>query len=203
MQRHQEWQKEIENLKVLLELEQSGNIVEEIKIHQNLKPYEDGQPEKIFQNWIVRNRQWIFGIEYIKKYDARKIALFSEADMLMQSMDGFLDLIELKRPSCVLFNFDASHKSYYPSPDLSKVIGQCLFYLQKMDDFKLILEKEHKVKIIRPRIKIMAGRTIDFNDEQYKALRMLNSNLNHIEIVSYDYLLSCGEKMIANYKIDD
>src|SRR3972149_1086975 len=182
------------------ELEESGNIVEDIKAHDVLKQYIAGQPEKIFQNWIEQNYSWIFGIEYLKKYDARKIALFSEGDLLMESIDGFLDLIELKRPKLEydIFKYDANHKSYYPSTDLSKVIGQCLFYLQKLDDFKLILEKEHKVKILRPRIKIIAGRTKDFNDEQYNALRMLNSNLNNIEIISYDYLLNCGVKMISN-----
>ncbi|QQR83340.1 DUF4263 domain-containing protein [Candidatus Peregrinibacteria bacterium] len=135
-----------------------------------------------------------------KKHDARKIALFSEGDLLMESLDGFLDLIELKRPKYGIFQHDISHNCYYPTSDLSKVIGQCLFYLQKLDDYKLNLEKEHKVKILCPRIKIVAGRTNNFNGEQFSTLRMLNSNLNHIQVVSYDYLLSCGKKIIASYE---
>jgi len=197
--RQKNYQTEIKNLEQLLGLEEVGSIVEEIKNYENLKSYIAGQPEKIFQNWIEQNL-WVFGIEYIKKYDARKIAIFSEADILMESMDGFLDLIELKRPQHEIFNYDNSHKSYYPSPDLSEVIGQCLFYLQKLDDYKLNLEKEHKVKILRPRIKVIAGRTNTFVDEQFEALRMLNSNLNHIQIISYDYLLSCGKKIISLYE---
>lgn len=198
--KHQVYQKELENLQKLLELEESGNVVEDIKEYDALKPYLAGQPEKIFQNWIEINHSWIFGVEYIKKYDARKIALFSEADLLMETMDGFLDLIELKRPKLKsdIFKYDNSHNCYCPSPDLSEVIGQCLFYMQKMDVYKTVLEIEHKVKVLRPRIKIIAGRTKDFNDEQYKALRMLNSNLNHIQIISYDYLLSCGTKLLSN-----
>lgn len=195
------YQTEIKNLEQLIDLEEKGSIIEDIKKHDNLKFYSAGQPEKIFQNWIEQNL-WVFGIEYIKKYDARKIAIFSEGDLLMESMDNFLDLIELKRPKLKynIFDYDASHRSYYPSPDLSKVIGQCLFYLQKMDDYKLILEKEHKIKILRPRIKIILGRTNKFNDNQFEALRMLNSNLNHIQIFSYDYLLNCGRKIISLYE---
>ncbi len=142
--KHQVYQKELENLLKLLELEESGNVVEDIKAHDVLKPYLAGQPEKIFQNWIEKNHSWIFGVEYIKKYDARKIALFSEADLLMETMDGFLDLIELKRPKLKsdIFKYDGNHNCYYPSPDLSEVIGQCLFYLQKMDIYKAILEEE-------------------------------------------------------------
>lgn len=198
-QKHKAYKTELKNLKQLLDLEEKGNIVKEIKEYKNLKPYIAKQPEKIFQNWIERNNLWIFGVEYIKHNGARKIALFSEADLLMESMDGFLDLIELKRPKYDIFKYDDNHKSYYPSEYLSKVIGQSLLYLQKMDEYKLILEKEHKVKILKPRIKIITGRTNKFKEEQFNALRMLNSNLNHIQIISYDYLLSCGEKVISNY----
>lgn len=200
LEKQQGWQIEIDNLKTLLDLEENGNIVEEIKSNQSLKSYIASQPEKIFQNWIEKNIKWIFGVEYIKKHDVRKIALYSEGDLLMESMDGFLDLIELKRPQFEIFKHDDSHNSYYPSVHLSKVIGQCLYYIEKMDDIKLLLQNEHKVKIIRPRIKIIIGRTKDFSPEEFNALRMLNCSLNHIEIISYDYLLKCGDKMIANYK---
>jgi len=200
--KHKIYKAELENLKKLLQLEDAGNIVEEIKKHEKLKLYLARQPEKIFQIWIEKNSFWIFGIEYIKKHDIRKIALSSEGDLLMESIDGFLDLVELKRPKLEygIFKYDHSHKSYYPSPDISKSIGQCLLYLQKMDDYKLILEKEHKVKILRPRIKIIAGRTNNFNENQFDALRMLNSDLNHIQIISYDYLLKSGNKIISIYE---
>lgn len=190
------WQTQLSNLELLLELEDNGNIVLDIKKYQNLNQYVAGQPEKIFQNWIEKNL-WIFGVEYIEKYDARKIAFFSEGDLLMESMDGFLDLIELKRPKYDVFQYDSNHKSYYPSRELSAALGQCLLYLQKLDEYKANLEKEYKVKVLRPRIKIVAGMTKNFNDEQYEAMRMLNSNLNHIQIISYDYLLDCGEKILA------
>ncbi|MBW8687747.1 Shedu anti-phage system protein SduA domain-containing protein [Chitinophaga rhizophila] len=199
-QRCHDWKKEIENLQKLLELEDAGNIVQEINRHPDLHKYSAGQPEKIFQNWIDKNHLWIFGVEYVKKHDVRQISLYSEGDLLMESIDGFLDLIELKRPSNAIFGkVDVSHKSYYPSSDLSKVIGQCLYYLQKMDDIKLNLEKEYKIKIIRPRIKIITGRTNNYTDDQYSALRMLNCSLNNIEIISYDSLIKYGEKMIACY----
>ncbi|MBU1064001.1 hypothetical protein KKC74_04240, partial [bacterium] len=93
--KHQVWQIEIDNLEKLLQLEEAGNIVKEIKKHEDLKPYMAGQPEKIFEKWITNNIKWVFGIEYIKKHDFRKIALLSEVDISMESIDGFLDLIEL------------------------------------------------------------------------------------------------------------
>ena len=193
------YKQEFDNLKTLLKLEKEENFLSAIKKLPNLKNYVAGQPEAIFQEWIERNLQWIFGVEYKShKTDFRKIALFSEADIVLESMDGFIDLIELKRPSHIILNKDKSHNSYYPAADLSKAIGQCGHYLKQMDNYKLQLQDEHKVKVLRPRIKIIIGRTDDFIDEQNEALRMLNCNLNNIQIVSYDYLLRCGQHILDN-----
>jgi len=197
--KYKTYKQEIDNLEKLLILEKAGNIVSAIKELPHLNNYIAGQPEAIFQNWIERNLLWVFGVEYKShKLEARKISIFSEADLVMESMDGFIDLIELKRPNLQILNKDISHNSYYPSVDLSKALGQCGQYLKKMDEYKMQLQNEHKVKILRPRIKIIIGRTDEYEEEQYEALRMLNCNLNNIQIISYDYLLSCGQYIISN-----
>ena len=190
---------EIENLEKLIQLEMEGNITSEINNHEELLKYKAGQPEKIFQNWIESNL-WVFGIDYIKKHNSRKIALYSEADLLMESVDGYLDLIELKRPKHELFKFDNSHKCFYPHISLSQVIGQSLFYLQKLQDSKLIIEKEYEVKVIMPRVKIIIGRNVNFKAEEKDSLRMLNSNLNSIQIITYDDLVQFGKLILASFK---
>lgn len=186
---------EIVNLQKLIELEINTSITDEIKNHPELIKYAAGQPEKIFQNWIERNL-WVFGIDYIRKHDERKIALFSEGDLLMETVDGFLDLIELKRPKHELLKFDNSHKCHYPHPDLSIVIGQSLFYLQKLSEYKLIIQQEYNLKIVMPRIKIIVGRNSDFVEEQKACLRMLNTNLNSIQIITYDDLITFGKLLL-------
>ena len=197
--KYKKYKQEFDNLELLLKLENEGNILSAIKKIPNLKNYIAGQPEAIFQEWIERNLQWIFGVEYKNhKFEKRKIALFSTADLIMESMDGFIDLIELKRPKFQILKKDPDHNCYYPSMHLSKALGQCGHYLKKMDEYKINLEKEYKTKLLRPRIKIIIGRTNEYIDEQYEALRMLNCNLNNIQIISYDYLLSCGQHILSN-----
>lgn len=191
--------REVSNLEQLIILEHERNIVQTIETIDNLAKYKAGQSEKIFQNWIESNL-WVFGVEYVKKYDARKIALFSEGDLLMESVDGYLDLIELKRPKHNILKYDNSHSCYYPHPDLSQVIGQSLFYLQKLQDFKLNLEKQYKFKVIMPRIKIIIGSNKGFSDEEKDSLHMLNSNLNSIQIITYDDLVNYGKLILNNYK---
>jgi hypothetical protein len=199
---HKLMTEEITNLKKLIELEEEGDVVTAIDVHKELIKYKAGQPEKIFQNWIESNL-WVFGIDYLKKHDSRKIAFRSEADLLMESVDGYLDLIELKRPSHELFQYDKSHKCYYPHTSLSQVIGQSLFYLQKLQDYKLIVEKEYSVKVIMPRVKIILGRNNSFVAEQKDCLRMLNSNLNFIQIVTYDDLVNYGLLMLGSFEKKD
>jgi len=191
---------EIENLEKLIQLEMEGSITSKINNYEELLKYKAGQPEKIFQNWIESNL-WVFGIDYIKKHDSRKIALFSEGDLLMESVDGYLDLIELKRPKHELFRFDDSHKCFYPHTSLSQVIGQSLFYLQKLQDYKLNIEKEYSVKVIMPRVKVIIGRNNNFKDEEKDSLRMLNSNLNSIQIITYDDLVHFGKLILASFEI--
>lgn len=193
---------EIIILEELIELELSGNITTDIKTKEHLTKYAAGQPEKIFQNWIESNL-WVFGVEYVKKHDARKIALFSEADILMESVDGYLDLIELKRPKHSLLKYDRSHKCYFPHPDLSQVIGQSLFYLQKLSETKLILEKEYEIKVIVPRIKVIIGNNGDFGEEEKDCFRMLNSNLNSIQLITYNDLVNFGKLLLATYEEDE
>jgi len=196
---HKRINTEIENLEKLIKLEMEDNITSEINNHEELIKYKAGQPEKIFQNWIESNL-WVFGIDYIKKHDSRKIALFSEGDLLMESVDGYLDLIELKRPKHELFRFDDSHKCFYPHTSLSQVIGQSLFYLQKLQDYKLNIEKEYTVKVIMPRVKIIIGRNSDFKEEEKDSLRMLNSNLNSIQIITYDDLVQFGKLILSSFE---
>jgi hypothetical protein len=192
-------QKSLVQLEVLMELEETGNITETIKDYPDLEEYSANQPEKIFQNWVEKNI-WTLGHEYIKKHPAREIGIKTESDLIMETTDGFIDLIELKRPKFELFSFDSSHNCYYPSRELAKVIGQCLQYLKVLDEYKLILERIHRFKLLRPRVKIIVSRSIQFDESQFEALRMLNSNFNHLQIITFDYLLYSGKNIVECYK---
>ncbi len=197
----------LEDLKsmILIEQDKTQNIVEEVKKSEGLRRYSAGQPEKIFQNWIEANL-WIFGVEYYKKHNWRIIDETpndgSEADLVMESVDGYVDLIELKRPrtkSDKILSYDIDHKSFFPARDLSLALGQCLHYLKKLDEQKTKIEDKNSTKILRPRIKLIIGRSADFNSDEYDALRMINSNLSHVQIITYDDLVMNGELILSYY----
>lgn len=196
--RQAEHKKAIGSLKEMLKFENDNVLKEMVNTEADLEPYRANQPERIFQKWIEKNI-WSLGIDYIKKHNTRVIGLSTEADILMESVDGYVDLIELKRPKFDLFAYDSSHKSFYPSTELAKVLGQSLKYLNDLDIFRLQLEKQYKFKVLRPRIKIIIGRSNTFDEAQNDALRMLNSGLSNIQVITYDALLLGAENILSYY----
>jgi hypothetical protein len=75
-----------------------------------------------------------------------------------------------------------------------------LIYLQRIEDYKKSLEEKHSVRILRPRIRLVIGRTKYFKKEENEALHFLNSSLHDIDIISYDQLLENGNRIISFYE---
>jgi hypothetical protein len=95
----------------------------EMMLNQNLL-------EKDWQSWFTNN-DWVLGSEFVRILEERDIDTDNIADYLMEAYDGFLDIIEIKRPDRKLkFWADAlDHDNYVPSADLIKAITQATKYL--------------------------------------------------------------------------
>lgn len=185
---------DINNLYASVKQAKNKQSLAEIK-----KLIDGGAKELELEKWIKGN-EWVFGIEYIRRLDATRIGLHSDADILMESLDGFADLIELKRASVSpLFIYDEDHKCYYPSSDLSQVIGQTIHYLERMEVAKDILKSEDDVDVLKPRAKIVIGRSSLMNPKEKQALRKLNDSLHNIEILTYDEIRSRAERIVEHY----
>lgn len=156
------------------------------------------KPESFWQEWFSTNK-WILGSEYLKILDERSINVGNIADYLMEAFDGFVDIVEIKRPSIdKLWNETLDHSNYVPTSDLTKAIIQCQNYIYEIErqsnslDF---LERVNNVKVIKPRCLLIFGRSNSWNDEQRKAYRILNASLNQITILTYDHLLERIKKI--------
>jgi len=53
--------------------------------------------ENHWQSWFERN-SWVLGSDFVDVLDERTIDTKNISDFLMQSYDGFLDVVEIKRP---------------------------------------------------------------------------------------------------------
>ena len=108
--------------------------------------------ESFWQNWFGQQK-WVLGSEYIKILTERTIDEHHIADYIMQSVDGFLDLVEIKKPNLRFWTEPDSHGNYRPSAELVAAITQCLNYIYRVerkadsDDFR---ERVSGVRTVKP-----------------------------------------------------
>ena len=122
------------------------------------------------------------------------------ADYIMRAFDGFVDLVEIKKPNGLQFwSATKDHNNYVPSTDLVKAITQCLNYIyaieREANSVKFI--EKTKSKVIKPRCILIFGRSNDWNDEQREAYRILNAAYNQISILTYDHLLFRAKNVLG------
>jgi hypothetical protein len=160
--------------------------------------------EAVFQKWFDENT-WVFGKNYVNRVDKGTIGLQSRADLIYISVDGFADLVELKKSVLTrpILLPDASHKTFYPSQELSRALAQAMHYLQVIEDHRLQLVKLVKIPVLRPTITIIIGRSNDWGDAMKEQLRILNSTLLNIKVLTYDHLLAMGENILNLYAPED
>lgn len=156
-------------------------------------------PESFWQNWFTENK-WVLGSDFAKIIDERNIDTENIADYIMRAFDGFVDLVEIKKPNGLQFwSATKDHNNYVPSTDLVKAITQCLNYIYAIEreaNSAKFIEKT-KSKVIKPRCILIFGRSNDWNDEQREAYRILNASYNQISILTYDQLLDRAKNVLG------
>jgi len=170
------------------------------------KKYHETRGKNSWQRWVYANN-WLFGISYQSPIEKQKINIIgSMPDFSFPTMDGFLDILEIKLPTMDVITSDPSHAgSYTWSTDTNKAIGQVVTYLSDIELYQLHLKEEIKrvyeldLYLIKPRAVILIGNKDNWTSEQHKALRKLNYSLHGIEVLTYTDLQKRGEAIIENY----
>lgn len=186
-----------ENLSVAITAAERKNI---INVFEQKIP--SSEPESYWQEWFNKNK-WILGSEYIKILTERNIDEHHIADYIMQSFDGFLDLVEIKVPSLRFWTGPDSHGNYTPSSELVSAISQCLNYLyriEKQTDSLDFHQRVSGVEIVKPKCMLVYGRSNGWNNQQKEAFRILNSAYQQVNIITYDQLLARAKHLLG---IDD
>lgn len=157
--------------------------------------------EAPWQEWFKEN-DWVLGTEFVRVLDARPIDVEHIADYLMEAYDGFLDLVEIKRPEGKLkFWADAKdHGNYIPHTELVKAITQASRYILEVEreaDSVKFLERIGGTKAIKPRCVLIYGRSNDWNVAQCEAYRVLNASYYNLTIMTYDHVLDRAKQMLS------
>ena len=175
-----------------LNLVRFQNDLDELK--RLIEHYED---ENDFQQFL-KAHPWLFGSEYSELFKRRVFIRDSQFDFVVRrTSDGYIEIIEIKTPlrGRPLFSFDESRECYFPSRDLSMVIGQVQKYIEALDAGRYEIRFRDNEDVSKIRARVIIGR--DVNEEQRAALRTLNGHLHRIEIITFDQLARIGDRMLS------
>lgn len=156
--------------------------------------------ENEWQAWFTANN-WILGSEFVRVLDERRIDGQHISDFLMEAYDGFLDIVEIKRPEGGMrfWSSTLDHGNYVPSIDLTKAMTQAaryVFEVEREANSLKFLEAVGYVKTIKPRCTLIFGRSDDWNAKQVEACRILNAGFHNLAVMTYDHVLARARRML-------
>jgi hypothetical protein len=156
--------------------------------------------EADWQRWFQVN-DWVFGSDFVRIVDERPIDVHHIADYLMEGYDGFLDVVELKRPGGGLRFWATStdHGNAVPHTDLVKATTQSQRYLFEVEREANSVKFTDRVGVraIKPRCTLIFGRSHDWTDDQRQAYRILNAGFHSLSILTYDHVLTRAQRMLG------
>ena len=187
-----------------------SSLIENTKRAKALEEYSKSlQEDKLESYWqdFFEVNKWILGSEFYKILDERRIDKNNISDFLVKSNDGFMDIVEIKRPNGINFWANSlDHDNYVPSSDLLKAIIQCQNYIYEIEresNSNKFLERVENTPVASPRCLLIIGRSKDWNQKQWLSFRLLNSSLNRISIMTYDQLFNRANKVLGNDNNDN
>lgn len=203
-----------QNIDELEELKKESNIafyierLTELKSRFN-KNFSETKGDNSWQSWIYRNN-WIMGIQYLPPIEKQRVGFDNIPDYLFPTIDGFIDVLEIKLPSHEVVRPDNSHPgSYAWSSEANKAIGQVVNYLYEMEVNQLALQNKinkkytkrlsRVINVIKPRAFILIGIEDSWDDETREAFRKLNHTLHGIEVLTYSEIVKRGEHIVSLY----
>ena len=148
--------------------------------------------ELIYRNW------WILERYYIKSITCHNHLPQNEDSLLLQTADGYCDLIKVYRPDSPLF--DMTNGKICVSNEVNAAVNQAAHYISDIEKGQRDTEAMYSPSPLFKLQAVVIIGTIDDAHPNHKAkrdsVRMYNSHLNRIRVVTYDELLRIGEQIV-------
>jgi len=157
--------------------------------------------ESNWQGWFEINN-WVLGSDFIRVLDERSIDTQNITDFLMEAYDGFLDVIEIKRPegNMAFWAKSQDRGNYVPSSELIRSVTQASAYIYEVEreaNSVKFLERVDGVKTVKPRAILIFGRSDKWNEKQVEAFRILNAGYHNLTIMTYDHVLERAKRIVG------
>jgi hypothetical protein len=158
-------------------------------------------PESTWQDWFTRN-SWVLGSEFVEVIGERRIDAQHISDFLMRAYDGFLDIVEIKRPEGGLqfWSPTLDHGNPIPATDLTKALTQAsryIFEVEREANSVKFQQLTRGVRTVKPRCILIFGRSLNWNDKQTEAYRILNASFHNLTVLTYDHVLDRARRIVG------
>ena len=174
----------------------------EQRLEQN---YPETSGDDPWQLWIYKNN-WLFATQYTEPLPKERVGFHNIPDFIFPTLDGFIDVLEIKKPTFEVLVEDASHHgSYKWSKETNEAIGQAVNYLYEIELHQLEIVKRIEEKqcvrlsAVKPRAIILIGESAKWVRQKHEALRKLNHALHCVEVITYTDLLQRGKRLLSIY----
>lgn len=179
-------------------------IIEEFDLRLQAGGFTETSGDNSWQKWIYKNN-WLFGVNYKKPIEKTRINITGVMpDYLFPTLDGFVDILEIKLSDDEVILKDASHAGAWRwTSEANIAIGQVVNYLGEIDRLRLEIERNVKtqygydISLLKPRAYILIGNSAKWDGAKKEGLRKMNHALHGIEVLTYKDLLDRGNQSLG------
>ena len=191
-----------ERFNVMIQIEQFSVALNELNV---LLDSSEGIREAAWQQRICNILRLIYP-QYI--LCAREISFVGidgydkRPDFLLVDSNGFIDVLEIKKPEARILTTQASYRNnYVPVKDFAGSIQQIEKYLfclnsnqeskkKVYDQLTPLLHSKVELQVVNPRGMLLLGRSKDFNSQQIRDFELIKRQYKNIaDIMTYDDLI--------------
>lgn len=157
---------------------------------------EEDAEEEEFQKLLDRN-WWMLGGQYVEKIPKRHWTDEENLDIMLKSADNGYDIVELKRSKAPLFK--RHRNKIIVSADVNDAVNQAGHYISEIERQRDHFIARYNTDLYKVKAKVLIGHIGDDDEEQEAqrlALRMYNSHLHNIEVITFDGLVRTSDQII-------
>jgi len=192
------YRQKLEELQVDIVKKNFDQFKSDIKDFKTL--IEESEKRKVSENEVqsfLKNHPWMFSPEYYNVTPKKPVGSKDIFDFYLEDYKGQGTVVELKKPSDKIFS---SKEEFGLSSVCGQAIGQLIRYIEDTISYSQIIRIREikKIKENRPLGFLIIGRTK--TQKEIENIKILNSYLHMIQILSYDMLLFRAKKFVEMWE---
>jgi hypothetical protein len=149
---------------------------------------------------ILQEHWWVFGGRYVGAVVRRKLTLGDQMDIPLIRADGALHIVELKKAHIPRLLVTYRDRPVL-GPEVHLAVSQAQSYLANLDRQETVIRSEFGLDCRRAFATVVIGHSMycpDFDrSELSEVLRIYNSHLSRIEVITYEELVDGAERALA------